>query len=160
MSGVCVVATGLFCGAPASAAIPVISGTYVSTTWVFCQPTLDVQRSNGAVDALRLSQPEPASATVATESYDPASHTVTIGGVQSQGTSLLLQHENGVGGTPLAEAGISQSFSYSNDLETVTINGVVYHVVWGLKKHDVAQYFVLQIIDANGCVVQSEKVHS
>lgn len=152
-------AIGLLGCRPAFATIPLIKGNYVSTTWTYCQPTLNVYHSNGAVNIIALSESAPTSKSVTLEYYDPRTNVVTITGFNEAGSSLLLDDDiNGVTGAPFKENPVSQSLPYSNTLATVTINGIDYHVEWGLRKKNVPQYFVLLRLVGNGCVTQSEKV--
>lgn len=148
------------CGAAlARGSIPVIRGNYVSTTRVYCQPVINIFHSNGAVNLMTLTQNLPTTYSTATEFYDPTTGMVTISGVSEAGSSLLLDDDqNNVMGNPFRESSPAPlTVPFSNTLSTVTINSVQYHVEWGLRKKNVAQYFVLLQLDTNGCVTQSEK---
>lgn len=151
----------LSCGpAFARGSIPVVRGNYVSTTRVYCQPILNVFHSNGAVNLMTLTQNAQTSYSTAIEFYDPTTGMVTITSVNEAGSSLLLDDDiNGVAGNPFREsAQAPQTVPFSITLSSVTINAVPFHVEWGLRQQNVAQYFVLLHLDTNGCVTQSEKL--
>jgi hypothetical protein len=156
------VATVLAAAAPAAAQTiltPIIDGDYAATTLVYCQPTLTIDHSNGVVSTVTASQGGQTSYSSGLESYNSRTGKVKISGFLEQGSSLLLNDsQSGVSGTAFNESQQDQTLDYSNTISSVTIGGVTYHVTWGLRKKEVAQYFVLQTLDAKGCVTQSEKV--
>ena len=151
----------LSCGPSAFArgTVPLVTGTYVSTTRVYCQPVLNVFHSNGAVNIMTLTQNAPTAFSTATETYAPATGKVTITSINEAGTGLLLDDDiNGVAGNPIRESvPTTQTVPFSNTLSTLTINSVPYHVQWGLRQQNIPQYFVTLHLDTNGCVTQSEK---
>lgn len=158
-AAVFVVALSCCASAYARGSIPVIRGNYVSTSRVYCQPVVNIYHNNGAINIMTLTQNEATSYSTAIEYYDPDTGMVTITSISEAGTSLLLDDDQaGVEGTPLRETPqTSVTVPFSNTLSAVTINGVSYHVEWGLRQQNVAQFFVLLHLDANGCVTQSEK---
>ena len=159
-AAVAAAAAVLWCApSDAKVLVPIIEGEYVSTTHVFCQPQLSINHSGGAVSTVTLGQPAPSSVTVTLEHYDPKQGIIKVSGFTDAGSNLLLNDDlAGSSGVPLAESQDATTLTFSNTVTSVTINGVAYHVVYGLRLHEVPQYFVLQTIDANGCVVQSTKV--
>jgi hypothetical protein len=140
--------------------IPIISGDYVATIRVFCQPILNTTHKGGTIDSASLLQNQMNSYSIELEYYDVRTSVLTETGFTELGSPLLLNDDvNGASGTPLKEMKDSITTFYSNDLTTVTIGQTIYNVVWGLRKRDVVQYFVLQRLDpTTHCVTQSEHV--
>jgi hypothetical protein len=161
---VAVAAIALTSATPAFAQIPTVAGDYVEISRIYCQPVVNVQQSKNGVTALALSETAPTSFSMALEYYDPRTTIVTKIGYSETGSAVLLNDsQSGVSGTPIAEKQHSDIFFYSNDLNTLTVNGVIYRVTWGTLKNtvlftNVPMYFSLVAIDSNGCIRQSEHV--
>jgi hypothetical protein len=137
--------------------IPIISGDYVATIHVYCQPIFNINHNNGLISSVTLAQNPSTSYSIELEFYDARTSILTENGFTERGSSMLLNDDTaGPSGTPLTEVKDTITTFYSNDLATVTIGQTIYNVVWGLRKKDVAQYFVLQHLDpATHCMTQS-----
>lgn len=147
---------------------PTIAGDYVSTSRVYCQPFVSVGQGNGVVDSVTAAQKGLTSFSIALEYYDPRTTIVTAIGFSANGSAVLMNDSvNGLSGTPLTKVRDTQIFFYSNNLTTVTINGIAYHVTYGRLTNTapelagfigVPEYFNLVAIDSDGCIRESEHV--
>jgi hypothetical protein len=143
-------------------AAPVISGDYVSTFRVYCQPTLNLSHDpQGGTNSVTLAPSALTTYSVSLEHYNPQTGTLTSQGFSEKETSMLLHDSmTGLSGGPPSEVTDSLQFPYSNTDTTVTINGISYHAIYGrVNESGIVEYFVLLNIDQNGCMRQAEKMH-
>jgi hypothetical protein len=157
-------ATALLAGAPA-AAQPVISGTYLVTQTVTCQPTTAVNYAgtdvglvvNNVTQTITTNQ-----LTMLLVTFNATKMSATYSGFGASGSVNLLQSTGQVqanSGVATGQAPGSGKTSYANTDTTLTFNGRTLQAFYGqLDKKNIAHYITAQGTYAgengSGCMEQ------
>ncbi|HEY5046580.1 MAG TPA: hypothetical protein VII49_00985 [Rhizomicrobium sp.] len=117
-----------------AATVPTISGKYISTFNAICQAVDSNQ--DGLIDnGAEVTNFDSSTAMLHTTGYGIDGSLVVWPG----GTAGLTQFK------------LSQTAPYSNTATTLTIDGIVYNVVYGTVKNGIAQSLAISGIGPNGC---------
>jgi len=153
----CAASAALLLCAPAVAAAPAISGKYIVTERRMCQAVATFNFDNTVntgdfVNGVNLNGGIFKNSLVLAN-FSPAKGKVTVDGIDEGGDAMLFAFtgaQNGQQGNVMAESANSGKVDYSNTDTTVTINGEIYHVLYGqVDKNNIAHYFAMEGVFIN-----------
>lgn len=129
--------------APAGATVPALSGKYAVADVSICQA---VQSG---------SNPGLLGSLIETTHFDPSTGMVKITGAAIFGYLVVWSG----GTTGYQTQAISQTKTYSNTANTLTIGSTTYNIIYGHVKKGIAQSAAVNGIDSNGCVATVTAIH-
>jgi hypothetical protein len=157
-------AAALLAGAPA-AAQPVISGSYLVTQSVTCQPTTAVNYAGTDVGTVVNNVTQTVTTnqvTMLLVTFNATKMSATYNGFGASGSITLLQSTGQIvatSGTPMGQAPGSGKTDYANTDTTLTFNGRTLQAFYGqIDKKNIAHYITAQGTYAgesgSGCMEQ------
>jgi hypothetical protein len=138
-------------GAPASAAppsaTPALSGSYAFAMTSICQADLAATASGGAITSLVFTNIGNLTQRVGVADFNTPAQTMIFSGTKYN-APLVQMNPNSF---ELSQAPDAATFPYSNTATTLTINGVLYSVVYASVSGGIAHYFAFAGNLNDGC---------
>jgi len=158
------VAIALVLCCSSASATPLLSGNYAVSLREYCQVIADVDKSTGVTKFARDSTQGNEVFSLTTMNFNQAQGTYSWNGVSEFVSGVLEQFSDGTkkghqgNSSPFTESG-----SYSNNDTTLTIDGVVYDLVYGhVDQNGIADGFIAALhlplphTTADHCIVSLE----